>query len=67
MTYYLFIFCKIYEKSQISLLKNYFLGIAESMIISGSITFLIAFLRYISLKCKSKNIYRTSVYLNEKF
>jgi hypothetical protein len=67
MTYYLFVFCKIYEKSQISLLKNYFLGIAESMIISGSITFLISFLRYISLKCKSKKIYRTSVYLNEKF
>ena len=66
MTYYLFVFCKIYEKSQISLLKNYFLGIAESMIISGSITFSITFLRYFSLKCKSKNIYRTSVYLNEK-
>ena len=64
MTYYLFIFCQIYQKSQVSLLTNYFLGIAESLIVSFGTALIACFLRFISLKCKLKKIYRTSVYLN---
>ena len=65
ITYYLFIFCKIYEKSQISLLKNYFLGVVESLLNSFGITLIISILRFIGLKCATKKIYRTSVYLND--
>ena len=65
ITYYLFIFCKIYEKSQISLLKNYFLGVVESLLNSFGITLIISILRFIGLKCAIKKIYRTSVYLND--
>ena len=67
MTYYLIIFCHIYKKSQISLLTNYFLGIAESLLISFGIALIICFLRFISLHFKLKKLYRTSVYLNGLF
>ena len=67
ITYYLFIFCIIYKKSQISLLSNYFLGIAESLLKSFGVAFVVCILRFISLKCKRKRIYRASVYLNELF
>ena len=67
ITYYVFIFCIIYKKSQISLLSNYFLGIAESMLKTLVITFVVCILRFVALKIKSKRIYRTSVYLNDLF
>ena len=67
MSYYLFIFCYIYQKSQVSLLTNYFLGVGESLIVSFGTAIIICFLRFISLKYKLKNIYRTSVYLNSIF
>ena len=67
MTYYLFLFCYIYQKSQVSLLTNYFLGIVESLIASFETALIICILRFISLKCKLKKIYRTSVYLNNIF
>ena len=67
ITYYLFIFCEIYKKSQISLLINYFLGIGESMLKSFGVSFVVCILRFISLKCKSKRLYRISVYLNNLF
>ena len=67
MTYYLFVFCQVYEKSQVSLLTNYFLGIVESLITLVATSLIISILRFISLKCKYKNIYRTSVYINSTF
>ena len=67
ITYYLFIFCEIYKKSQISLLLNYFLGIGESLLKSFGVSFVVCVLRFIALKCKSKRLYRVSVYLNELF
>ena len=65
ITYYLFIFCKIYEKSQVSLLKNYFLGIAESLLKSFGISLIVSIMRFIGLKCKLKYFYRTSIYIND--
>ena len=65
--YYLYLFCEIYNKSQISLLINYLLGIIESLIFSLSISIIICILRICSIKYKLKAIYRTSVYLNQKF
>ena len=65
--YYLYIFCEIYKKSQISLFINYIIGIFESLIFSFGISLIICALRFIGLKCKIKNIYRTSVYINNKF
>ena len=65
ITYYLFIFCQIYKKSQISLVKNFFLGEVESMIKSFSTSLIICIMRFMSLKCKLKSIYRSSLYLND--
>ena len=67
ITYYLFIFCEIYKKSQISLLINYFLGVSESLIKSFGVSFLVCILRFIALKYKRKRLYRTSVYINNLF
>ena len=67
ITYYLFIFCQIYKKSQVSLLSNYCLGIGESMLKSLGVSIIVSILRFIGLKCKLKKIYRTSVYLNDIF
>ena len=63
---YILIFCQIYKKSQKSLLINYVLGIVESFAYSVGIPIIICILRYISIKYKLKNIYRTSVYLDTK-
>ena len=65
ITYYLFIFCIIYKKSQISLLSNFFLGEAESLIKSFAVSLIVCILRVISLKCKLKRLYRTSIYLSD--
>ena len=67
MMIYIIIFCQIYKKSQNSLLINYFLGLIESLAYTLGISLIISILRYIGLKCKIIYIYRTSVYLNEKF
>ena len=63
-TYYLLIFGIIYKKSQISLLSNYLLGIIESLLESFGITLIVCVMRFFSLKCQLKQLYRTSVYLN---
>ena len=65
--YYLYIFCEIYKKSQISLFINYIIGTSESLILSFGISLIICVLRFLGLKCKIKNLYRTSVYINNKF
>ena len=65
--YYLYIFCEIYKKSQISLFINYLIGISESLIFSFGISLIISALRFSGLNCKIQNLYRTSIYINKKF
>ena len=67
ITYYLLIFCLIYNKSQGSLIVNYITGLAESLAYSVGISLLICILRFIGLKHKFIYLYRTSVYIDEKF
>ena len=63
--YYLYIFCAIYQKSQISLVINYFIGLLLSLGISFIISLIVTLLRIISLKCKIKNLYYSSRFLIE--
>ena len=65
-TLYLVIFCQIYNKSQKSLIVNYIMGFIESLAYSVGVSLIICILRFLGLKLKSINIYRTSVYLDEK-
>ena len=65
--YYLYIFCEIYKKSQISLFINYIIGTSESLILSFGVSLIVCVLRFSGLKCKIKYLYRTSVYINNKF
>ena len=67
MTYYITIFCVIYNSSQISILINYIYGVLESLAISFGITLLVTILRYLSIKYKWISIYRTSQYIYNKF
>ena len=67
ITYYVTIFCIVYNKSQVSIMINYIYGILESLAISFGISLIITILRYLSLKNKWIKIYRTSQYLNDKF
>ena len=67
MCYYLMIFCTVYHKSQISIMINYIIGIAESIAISVGLTLIISILRYLSLKNRSKYMYYTSKYLFDHF
>ena len=67
MCYYLMIFCTVYHKTQGSIMINYAMGIAESMIISFGLTIIISLLRYLSLINRWKPIYNSSKYLFENF
>ena len=66
MCYYLTIFCIVYHQTQKSIMFNYLLGLGESFAISLSKSIIIAFLRFVSIRKKIKNIYNTSKYLFEK-
>ena len=67
MTYYITIFCIIYSQSQVSIMINYIYGVLESLAISFGITIIITIMRYLSIKNKWINIYRSSQYLYNKF
>ena len=67
MCYYLMIFCTVYHNTQGSILVNYIVGIAESMIISLALTIFTSLTRYLSLKNKWRSIYYTSKYFFENF
>ena len=67
MCYYLMIFCAVYHKTQVSIMINYIIGVAESLAISLGLTIITSILRTISLKCRIKSIYYTSKYFFEKF
>ena len=66
MCYYLIIFCTIYNKTQVSIMINYLLGIAQSLCISLGKAIITSFLIYLSLTYRWKYIYNTSKYLFEK-
>ena len=67
MCYYLTIFCTIYNQTQESVMTNYIFGIVQSLLFSLLLSLFTAFLRYVSLKVKHKQLYNTSKYLYEKF
>ena len=64
MALYILIFFQIYKKSQNSLLVNYSMSLIESSIYTFAASLIISALRFIGLKCKRINFYRTSVYLD---
>ena len=63
MTYYLFIFCTVYNNSQISIVINYILGALISLANSVGLTLVISVLRIISIKYHSNKLFNTSRYL----
>ena len=67
MTYYITIFCIIYQTTQVNIMINYILGIGESISISLGITFIISILRILSIKNKWRDLYYTSRFLYQKF
>ena len=67
MTYYLFIFCTIYHKSQGSIMINYLIGASTSLAISTGLTLIITLLRALSIKFHSIILFNVSKYLYEHF
>ena len=67
MTYYLFIFCAVYNKSQGSIMINYIIGALTSLAISIGLTIIITLLRTISIKYRSVLLFNISKYLYEHF
>ena len=67
MTYYLFIFCAVYNKSQGSIMINYIIGALTSLAISIGLTIIITILRTISIKYRSVLLFNISKYLYEHF
>jgi hypothetical protein len=67
MTYYLFIFCTIYHKSQGSIMINYLIGASTSLAISTGLTLIITLLRALSIKFHSVILFNVSKYLYEHF
>ena len=63
--YYLYIFCEVYHRSQISLLINFLISLGTSIAIVLCITIIVCILRYIGLKCKKKYIYYSSRYISQ--
>jgi len=65
--YYLVIFCAIYSKSQISLLKAYFTSLIEGIITNIIIAVVISGSRIYGIRFKNKYIFNTSNYIDQKF
>ena len=67
MTYYLFVFCTVYHKSQVSIMVNYIVGACTSLAISAGLTIIITTLRAISIKYHYYQLFNISKYLYEHF
>jgi len=65
--YYLVIFCAIYSKSQISLLKAYFTSLIQGIITNIIIAIAISGSRIYGIRFKNKYIFNTSNYIDQKF
>ena len=63
--FYIYIFCEVYRKSQISLFLNFLVGLAVSVATIVVIGIIVCILRTIALKCKYKTIYYSSKYISE--
>ena len=65
--YYIFIFCSIYDNTQISLILNYFISVLEGFLINIVITIIIISTRKIGLFFKNKYLYNSSKYIDQHF
>ena len=65
--YYIIIFCIVYKKSQVSLLINYLMSIAETLVVSIFVSIIVAITRRIGLKYAYKTFYNTSKYINDNY
>ena len=63
--YYLYIFCEVYNKSQVSLIINFLIGMGISICIVIGITIIVCVLRLIGIKMKNKNLYYSSRYIGQ--
>ena len=63
--YYIYIFCEIYRKSQISLFINFLVGVATSVVYVIFIGLVVCILRRIAIRCKKKKLYYSSKYLSD--
>ena len=64
VSYYMTVFCAVYQKTQVSMFTNYLIGRAESLILSIVYSLLFSSLRYIGIKYHSKRLYNASKYLS---
>ena len=65
MFYYLVIFCSVYQRTQVNIVFNYFIGVCESILLSLGIALLCALMRLFSLKYRWPYIYYISKHLFE--
>ena len=63
--FYIYIFCEVYRKSQVSLFLNFLVGLAISVATIIIIGIIVCILRTIALKCKYKKMYYSSKYISE--
>ena len=63
--YYIFIFCAIYNNTQLSLIKTYFISVIEGFITNIVITIIIISTRKLGISYKIKYLYNTSRYLDQ--
>ena len=57
--YYIFIFCTVYNNTQISLIKNYLMSIIEGLVTNILITIIIVFTPKIGIIYQNKYIYNS--------
>ena len=67
MTYYLFIFCTVYHKSQGSIMANYFTGIGISLATSFGLSIIISLMRFIGIKYQNLKLFNSSKYIYDHF
>jgi len=65
MLYYLVIFCKVYQRTQINIVFNYLIGVCESVLLSLGIALLSALMRIFSLQYRWPYVYYISKHLFE--
>ena len=64
--YYLALFCSVYKQSQMNWFEDCLLGNAFQIVFIVTLVLLVALLRYLAIKYKSKKMYNASLYLNQK-
>ena len=63
--YFLCAFCSVYHGSQLSWFKDGFISIGIPCLTAIGMSIIVAIIRYIGLKCKSKMIFNFSLYLQK--